>query len=153
MESLHSQTTILLMIFELLTNSLYFLFYFSLERLHLLLIITFKARRLNNIIDFFKKNLQFAFTLEFVMRKKKQQNGDPRNGQTLVCFKKFLFPSGSFTQDDSPYWVHDSGILGQVWINFSSFRSFHDVKFQSEISPVKFSFGLMEVLFPEKLVP
>ena len=88
-----------------------------------------------------------------IKKNNNNKNGDPRNGQTPVCFKKFLFPSGRFTQDDSPYWVRDSGILGQVWIHFSSFLIFHDMKFHSEISPVKFSFGLMEVLFPEKLVP
>ena len=51
----------------------------------------------------------------------------------------------------SSYWVYDSGILGQVWIHFSSFLSFHDVKFQSAFfssevglnSPAKFDcFGV-----------
>ena len=51
----------------------------------------------------------------------------------------------------SLYWVYGSGILGQVWTHFSSFLIFHDVKFQSAFSPVKFSFGPIEVLFSREI--
>ena len=97
MESRHSQTTILSIKFELLLNSLYSLFLFSLQRLHLLLIIIFKEKRLNNKIIFQKTKLQLTFTLDFVIQEE-NKSGDPRNGQTLVILESF-FPPGRFSQD------------------------------------------------------
>ena len=71
--------------------------------------------------------------------------------EKFQLFGEVFVPLREFTQDDSPYWVYDSSILGQVWTHFSSFLSFHDVKFNSAFSPVKFSFGLIEVLFSREV--
>ena len=79
------------------------------------------------------------------------KNGDPKNGQTPVALRSFCSHREGLLGLFSPYWVYGSGILGQVWIHFSSFLSFHDVKFQSAFfsnevglnSPVKFDcFGV-----------
>ena len=71
------------------TQFFVFLFLFSLQRRHLLLIITFKAKRLKSKIDFSKKEEIFTiqFTLEFVM-KQWQQEWWSQEWTNSGCFKK-----------------------------------------------------------------
>ena len=84
-----------------------------------------------------KKNLQFVFTLKFVTQVKKNKNGDPRNGRTPVVLRNFFFSREGLVRMFSLHWVYYSSIPGQVLIHFSSFLSLHDMKIQSEISPIK----------------
>ena len=75
------------------TQFVVFLILFSFQRLQLLLIIIFKAKRLNNKIDFSKKkdvyNLLLLWELWWSNYNK---NGDPRNGQTQVVLRSFCSP-------------------------------------------------------------
>ena len=142
MESRHSQTTILLMKFELYPI-LCVLISFSLQRLHLLLIITFKAKRLKRKIDFSKKEIfTIQFTLGFVM-KQWQQRWWSQEWTNSVCFKRIYFFHEGFlrsfcwcaqslcvsliVKDDISgykvqYWVCDTAIPSQVLVRFTGFH-------------------------------
>ena len=131
------QATILSIKFELLPNSLYFLFLFSLQRLHLLLIIIFKAKRLNNKI-IFQKEFTTYFYFRFCDSRGKQKWWS-QEWTNSSSFEKFCFPLEGFLmtfllvcvwflyiEDDINwrkvhYWVCDSSVPSQVLVHFSSF--------------------------------
>ena len=119
----------------------FFVFYilFSLQRLHLLLIITFKAKRLKSKIDFSKKrDLYNSIYFEICDDTVTTKNGGPRNEHTPCVLRRFisltkvhqvillvcarsLYVSQIVKDDTSQckvqYWVRDPIISSQVMVH------------------------------------